>query len=436
MRKRSVLIVVLLLVVAITAVLCLGACESVNPEYGQTDPFQELGAPNANPAMRLNYTSSMTAADLLEIGFYNYYKADYVVSVNYGYNATVGGGMDMNGQYIDGYKIRKGVYDDTQPLSADCYHLSRSGGLAQKTWEEGLITGGTIKHRITDSSNISFSNESQMIRIENTSNFRNTDYGTNLYDYNDTVCNDPTKILMYDIFDTSKMELIRNSIKQEGEVAHDAQKGVYSFKVEFDPKESTIDYIRVIEANLKKTSNGARINEFTKLSLDVEMWESGLIKKISISEQYKFVMMLSLTNDYWANVYFGWDEDRTGYVMSDYTDAFTSNVAIERNNAAYDEAGGRKSISLVGKIVAIVVPILVVVIAAIVVGVYFGVKRKKSKATAGESSSVAEGISDTAQPTGEDMSGDDKASDSISDVSSDNETSDLEQSDISDSEEK
>ena len=136
-------------------------------------------------------------------------------------------------------------------------------------------------------------------------------------------------------------------------------------------------YIRVIEANLKKTSKGARISEFTKLELNVEMWESGLIKKIAVSEQYKFVMALPLTNDYWANVYFAWDEGKTGYAMSDYRDAFTSNIAIERNNKAYDNAGGKESMGLIAKIVAIVVPILVVLIAAIAVGVYFGVKRKK-----------------------------------------------------------
>ena len=377
MKKRSLLIVAILLATAVACALCFGACDSVNPEYGQTDPFENVGAPEASPAKRLDYSSSMTAADLLDIGFYNYYNADYVVSANYGYNATIGGGMDMNGQYIDGYKIRKGVYNDADPLSADCYHLSRSGGLAQKTWEEGLIVDGDLRHRITDSSNIAFSKDTQMIRIEDADNFKYTEYGDDLDSYNNTVCNDPTKILMYDIFDTGAMKLIRSSIDEEGDVSYDAAKGVYSFKIKFDPEESTVDYIRVIEANLKKTSKGARISEFTKLELNVEMWESGLIKKIAVSEQYKFVMALPLTNDYWANVYFAWDEGKTGYAMSDYRDAFTSNIAIERNNKAYDNAGGKESMGLIAKIVAIVVPILVVLIAAIAVGVYFGVKRKK-----------------------------------------------------------
>lgn len=332
--KLSVFMV-LIIAVALT-VFGFAGCKQRDDESvtGSISTIKNMPTPESPAAKAI--TADMSAEQMMDVGFYNYYAASYVISENYSTNVTsILGSMDANIQYIDGYKIRKGVYNESDPLSSDAYHLVIVSGAIARGWEEALITGGEIKYRSLDKNYLDYNDTIGMIRIKDGAVYSESDYGSDLDKYNTDICNDPTKVFTYDIFDTKTMSYIPEAIESASEVEYDSEQGTYSFSIVFDKDIATKEYINVLERNLSK--NGGKDVKFTSLKMDFVLWEDGHIKSISLEEKYDFRMVISMTNVYNADVYFAYDEQECGFVMADYKDAFTNNIAVERNNASYDK---------------------------------------------------------------------------------------------------
>lgn len=383
-----------LFVIAVMAAgLAFSACAERSDNLEDlVSSVRNMGAPEADAAKGIS--PDMYAEEMMEVGFYNYYAAPYVVSENYSTNTTTPPGTEIafNQQYIDGYKIRKGVYSENDPLASQAYHLVISAGAVSgsRRIEEAVVNGGNINYRTVSGNALSFNDDIGMVRVAEGARFEYTDYGTDLERYNTEVCNDPTKVFTYNIYDTAANALVDGCVQSATEPVYDEEEGVYAFSVVFANDVVTQDYLRLLELNLAKQGGGNV--RYESLEMDFEMWADGHIKSISILERYNFSMVLSLDNIYDADVYFAYDEEESGYIMADYVNAFTTNKAVERNNELFDYAteNADGKVMSAGEIAGTVAGVLALCAVIIAVAAVVAKKVNAKKAAEREAREAAE----------------------------------------------
>ena len=394
MKKQRKNVLAALLVTAVMAAgLAFSACAERSDNLEDlVSSVRNMGAPEADAAKGIS--PDMSAEEMMEVGFYNYYAAPYVVSENYSTNTTTPPGTEIafNQQYIDGYKIRKGVYSESDPLASQAYHLVISAGAVSgsRRIEEAVVNGGNINYRTVSGNALSFNDDIGMVRVAEGAQFEYTDYGTDLERYNTEVCNDPTKVFTYNIYDTAADALVDGCVQSATEPVYDEERGVYAFSVVFANDVVTQDYLRLLELNLAKQGGGSV--RYESLEMDFEMWADGHIKSISILERYNFSMVLSLENIYDADVYFAYDEEESGYIMADYVNAFTTNKAIERNNKLFDYAteNADGKVMSAGEIAGTVAGVLALCAVIIAVAAVVAKKVNAKKAAEREAREAAE----------------------------------------------
>ena len=394
MKKQRKNVLAALLVTAVMAAgLAFSACAERSDNLEDlVSSVRNMGAPEADAAKGIS--SDMSAEEMMEVGFYNYYAAPYVVSENYSTNTTTPPGTEIafNQQYIDGYKIRKGVYSENDPLASQAYHLVISAGAVSgsRRIEEAVVNGGNINYRTVSGNALSFNDDIGMVRVAEGARFEYTDYGTDLERYNTEVCNDPTKVFTYNIYDTAANALVDGCVQSATEPVYDEERGVYAFSVVFANDVVTQDYLRLLELNLAK-QGGGNVG-YESLEMDFEMWADGHIKSISILERYNFSMVLSLENIYDADVYFAYDEEESGYIMADYVNAFTTNKAVERNNKLFDYAteNADGKVMSAGEIAGTVAGVLALCAVIIAVAAVVAKKVNAKKAAEREAREAAE----------------------------------------------
>ena len=392
-RQRKNVLAALLVTVVMAAGLAFSACAERSDNLEDlVSSVRNTGAPEADAAKGIS--PDMSAEEMMEVGFYNYYAAPYVVSENYSTNTTTPPGSDIafNRQYIDGYKIRKGVYSESDPLASQAYHLVISAGAVSgsRRIEEAVVNGGNINYRTVSGNALSFNDDIGMVRVAEGAQFEYTDYGTDLERYNTEVCNDPTKVFTYNIYDTAADALVDGCVQSATEPVYDEERGVYAFSVVFANDVVTQDYLRLLELNLAKQGGGSV--RYESLEMDFEMWADGHIKSISILERYNFSMVLSLENIYDADVYFAYDEEESGYIMADYVNAFTTNKAVERNNELFDYAteNADGKVMSAGEIAGTVAGVLALCAVIIAVAAVVAKKVNAKKAAEREAREAAE----------------------------------------------
>lgn len=392
-KQRKNVLAALLVTVVMAAGLAFSACAERSDNLEDlVSSVRNTGAPEADAAKGIS--PDMSAEEMMEVGFYNYYAAPYVVSENYSTNTTTPPGTEIafNQQYIDGYKIRKGVYSENDPLASQAYHLVISAGAVSgsRRIEEAVVNGGNINYRTVSGNALSFNDDIGMVRVAEGARFEYTDYGTDLERYNTEVCNDPTKVFTYNIYDTAADALVDGCVQSATEPVYDEERGVYAFSVVFANDVVTQDYLRLLELNLAKQGGGSV--RYESLEMDFEMWADGHIKSISILERYNFSMVLSLENIYDADVYFAYDEEESGYIMADYVNAFTTNKAVERNNELFDYAteNADGKVMSAGEIAGTVVGVLALCAVIIAVALVVAKKVNAKKAAEREAREAAE----------------------------------------------
>ncbi len=394
MKKQRKNVLAALFVIAVMAAgLAFSACAERSDNLEDlVSSVRNMGAPEADAAKGIS--PDMSAEEMMEVGFYNYYAAPYVVSENYSTNTTTPPGTEIafNQQYIDGYKIRKGEYSESDPLASQAYHLVISAGAVSgsRRIEEAVVNGGNINYRTVSGNALSFNDDIGMVRVAEGAQFEYTDYGTDLERYNTEVCNDPTKVFTYNIYDTAANALVDGCVQSATEPVYDEERGVYAFSVVFANDVVTQDYLRLLELNLAKQGGGNV--SYESLEMDFEMWADGHIKSISILERYNFSMVLSLDNIYDADVYFAYDEEESGYIMADYVNAFTTNKAVERNNELFDYAteNADGKVMSAGEIAGTVVGVLALCAVIIAVAAVVAKKVNAKKAAEREAREAAE----------------------------------------------
>lgn len=391
-RGKKFMFVALVIAAAIAKSMLFSACAERSDNLEDlVSSVRNMGAPKASAARGIN--ADMSAEEMMEVGFYNYYAAPYVVSENYSTNTTTPPGSDIsfNNQYIDGYKIKKGVYSEEDPLASQAYHLVISAGAmaSSRRIEEAVVNNGKINYRTVSGSVLTYNDDTGMLKVGENAQFEYIDYGTDLDRYNTEVCNDPTKVFTYNIYSTKSNALAEGCVQSATTPEYDEERGVYTFSVTFANEVVTQDYLRLLELNLAK-QNGGNVN-YQSLEMDFEMWADGHIKSISILEKYSFSMFIPLNNIYDADVYFAYDEQECGYVMADYADAFTNNKAIERNNELYDYAAENADTKVMssGEIAGVVVGVLALAAIGIIVAAVLIKKANKKKAARQEAQDAA-----------------------------------------------
>lgn len=376
-KKFNAMLLALLATVIVG--FAMTACAQRGSDVGSmTSSVRDMPAPKADAARGID--ADMSAEEMMEAGFYNYYAAPYVVSENYSTNLTnlpVLG--TVNVQYIDGYKIRKGVYNDASLLSSQAYHLVIAAGAVRSSRriEEAVVNNGSISYRTMTGSALQYNDDTGMLKVPSDGKFTYVDYGTDLDKYNAEICNDPLKVFTYNIFDTSENALANGCVQSATQPVYDSEAGIYTFSVVFNNEVVTKDYIRLLELNLDK--QGGKDVRYTSLEMDFEIWADGHIKSIAILEKYDFTLGMPMSNEYEAEVYFAYDEQDCGYIMSDYVDAFDNNIAITRNNELYDYSAENVEVNVMSPAEIAGVVIGVLALSAIIIIVVAAVLKKQHK---------------------------------------------------------
>ena len=136
------------------------------------------------------------------------------------------------------------------------------------------------------------------------------------------------------------------------------------------------------------TSHVDHFEQYEVILLGYPIWWGDMPMPVySFLEEYDFSMVIPLSNIYDADVYFAYDESESGYLMSNYENAFTDNFGIKRNNEFYDAAQEISGtvVLTTGEIAGIIVGALVLLAAErtlIVIAVRRGKKRMLAEAEA------------------------------------------------------
>ena len=86
-NKSKFTFAVILIIAAVAASTVFSACAIRSDNLEKlVSSVRDMGAPKAAAARGIN--ADMSAEEMMEVGFYNYYAAPYVVSENYSTNTT------------------------------------------------------------------------------------------------------------------------------------------------------------------------------------------------------------------------------------------------------------------------------------------------------------------------------------------------------------
>ncbi len=280
--KKSIKSLLLGAVVAVTTV-SLVACAVIPPDMNS-----ELGLKlpkGINPTHSIN--SSMSALEMYEAGLANYNDVEYVGSHQKGQITSKTIGLNTV-QSLSSYKIQdNGSYF----LDSETYTVS---GLVKVHFVDQLRFGnGECKVRSANE----FAVEDSVGSVLGWNAVESyPDIATAVKKYP----NDPTRMNMFIVNEST--------VNSSTAPVFDAKTGQYTFTMDLNVATATTDYVKNMEYNMSNNSMtaGAEIT-FTDLSLEVVMWENGLIKSVSSDESYELPVMGTTKTNLKAKMYFTYD---------------------------------------------------------------------------------------------------------------------------------
>lgn len=293
MKKRLIINIGSVLLLVILSLALVGCNNNIpKGEYDIGNSF-----PSVKGKYKLNKTQSAVA--MYETGLKNYDYLDYVGMFQAGNIKNDKSGLYATHLYLTSNRIKYsdedyvGHYLDSYTQKIKCF-------LDVAIMEEAVVEDG--EYRMRKAKKISVDDDNVMEAKE----WGEVEYFNKVSDAVKAYPNDPTKMNMF---------LVKaNTVQSSTDPVYDAKNKTYSYTLELNARESTKDYVPVMEYNTKAQGFDAKNLKFNSVTMEVVMWNNGLFKSITTKEVYSASIMgiqMTLTND--LTNYYTYDEEELPY---------------------------------------------------------------------------------------------------------------------------
>lgn len=284
MKKKFLLLMTIMAAIA-TSVLMVGCVVDIDTgkkEYGSTLPS------TAKAKYAIN--ASMSGQQMYEMGLKNYEVSKYVGIYQYGEVITkLGIGEQV--QLLMCNRIKDG---DTKLISSVSLTTKGIAGVKVNFAENLMLNSdGTVRAR-----------KAKNIKVKD-GKYEVTEWGgVNTFESlkSDGQINpeDPNRMNLYIVNP--------NTIKSSTKPEYDKKTKQYTFTLTLDPEKSTPDYIALQKYILSNQNFNKAELTFTTVTLEVVIWENGLIRSITNTEQYSLDKVMGKgTVDGTSTYYFTYD---------------------------------------------------------------------------------------------------------------------------------
>lgn len=266
---RHFFVSALMVLVCITLVAC-------GNNAAKVDNNVPLGSkyPNSTGTQKLN--STLSALQMYEIGVKNYNKADFAASRQLA-DITTESMLGTMNQYLDSLKIQQ-----DKKYYLDLYTFTTAGSPNIKIADQSIyqINKETGKYEykvrsVDKKNNIVVDKKNKECSVKNwptPKTFASLKAGLKQFP------NDPTRVNMYIVNS--------NTVKSSTKPEYDAKNKTYTFELVLDVETATVDYLENMKYQTKKGGVSGATITFTRLKLNVVMWDNGLFKTITSDEAY------------------------------------------------------------------------------------------------------------------------------------------------------
>lgn len=294
MKLRKRIITITSIFLAIVLGVALTSCTRENVEAMSTVIGEKLPS-SVNTKTKL--TSNMSAQKMFEIGVENFNNIDFVASYQTGTVETKAVGLETT-QSIMSRRVKDGAN-----AYLDNYTFSTEGLVEIKAMYEIASDAKGNRRR-----------EADKIEVKNGELNAKKWKETSWYDTYDELLkampNDPKRVSMVNV----NSDTVKDMTKPE----YDRKTGQYRFEITLIPDKATTDYVDLMKFMVANNGVKNATISFTEISLEVTMWDNGLIRSIVSRESYDLTGKMSILNIKGSSnsvmrTYFSYDEKEMSY---------------------------------------------------------------------------------------------------------------------------
>lgn len=238
----------------------------------------------------------MSAQKMFEIGVENFNNIDFAASYQTGTVETKAVGLETT-QSVLSKRVKDG-----EKVYLDSYTFSTEGLVEIKAMYE-----------IASDANGNRRREADKIKIENgelnAKKWKATNYYDTYAELMKAMPNDPKRVSMVNV----NSDTVKEMTKPE----YDRKTGQYNFEITLIPDKATTDYVDLMKFMVANNGvKNATIN-FTEITLEVVMWDNGLIRSIVSRESYdltgNMVINIKGSSNSVMRTYFSYDQNELSY---------------------------------------------------------------------------------------------------------------------------
>lgn len=293
MKLRKRIITITSIFLAMVLGVALTSCTREDVDAMSTVIGEKLPS-SINTKTKLN--SSMSAQKMFEIGVENFNNIDFAASYQTGTVETKAVGLETT-QSVLSKRVKDGdkVYLDSYTFST-----------------EGLVEIKAM-YEIASDANGNRRREADKIKIENgelnAKKWKATNYYDTYAELMKAMPNDPKRVSMVNV----NSDTVKEMTKPE----YDRKTGQYNFEITLIPDKATTDYVDLMKFMVANNGvKNATIN-FTEITLEVVMWDNGLIRSIVSRESYdltgNMVINIKGSSNSVMRTYFSYDQNELSY---------------------------------------------------------------------------------------------------------------------------
>lgn len=293
MKLRKRIITITSIFLAMVLGVALTSCTREDVDAMSTVIGEKLPS-SINTKTKLN--STMTAQKMFEIGVENFNNIDFAASYQTGTVETKAVGLETT-QSILSKRVKDG-----EKVYLDSYTFSTEGLVEIKAMYE-----------IASDANGNRRREADKIKIENgelnAKKWKPTNYYDTYAELIKAMPNDPKRVSMVNV----NSDTVKEMTKPE----YDRKTGQYNFEITLIPDKATTDYVDLMKFMVANNGvKNATIN-FTEITLEVVMWDNGLIRSIVSRESYdltgNMVINIKGSSNSVMRTYFSYDQNELSY---------------------------------------------------------------------------------------------------------------------------
>lgn len=293
MKLRKRIITITSIFLAMVLGVALTSCTREDVDAMSTVIGEKLPS-SINTKTKLN--SSMSAQKMFEIGVENFNNIDFAASYQTGTVETKAVGLETT-QSVLSKRVKDG-----EKVYLDSYTFSTEGLVEIKAMYE-----------IASDANGNRRREADKIKIENgelnAKKWKATNYYDTYAELMKAMPNDPKRVSMVNV----NSDTVKEMTKPE----YDRKTGQYNFEITLIPNKATTDYVDLMKFMVANNGvKNATIN-FTEITLEVVMWDNGLIRSIVSRESYdltgNMVINIKGSSNSVMRTYFSYDQNELSY---------------------------------------------------------------------------------------------------------------------------